>query len=266
MFRQIFCALAIGLTSISSCLAARERFHVMVDPGHGGTDTGAARGDLKEKEIALKVSTFLADLLRSDPRFTASLTRTSDKKVTLSRRTKMAEDAKADLFVSVHVNSSTDAKVRGTEIYFQNQLPADEEALYLVSREHESDGESEDAATPGKSEPISVRTDLKRILEDLHRNHRIQTSSELSKTLFETLSVKGTGRGSGHRTIRQAPFQVVANIGVPSVLVELGFISHPQEGRRLAQEEYQRELAQALFEGLVKFKETMDNKAARPLN
>lgn len=237
----------------------------MIDPGHGGSDNGTARGTLKEKEIALKVSLILADLLRADPRFKASLTRTTDRKISLSRRTQLAEDAKADLFVSIHINSSTDNKARGTEIYFQNQLPADEEAIYLVSKEAEaeSEGEAQTEKIENKNEPLSARTDLKRILEDLHRNVRIQTSSELSTLLIETMATKNS---RGRHAVRQAPFQVVTNNSIPSVLVELGFITHPIEGLLLAQGDYQRELAQTLFEGLAKYKETVDKDLAANLH
>ena len=114
-----------------------------------------------------------------------------------------------------------------------------------------------------KNEPLSARSDLKRILEDLHRNHRIQESSELSKTLIETMAAR---HAAGRRAIRQAPFQVVTNIAMPAVLVELGFITNPLEGPRLALDDYQRELAKTLFDGLVKYKESVDKDAAPTLH
>ncbi len=243
--------------------------HVMLDPGHGGADAGASRGALKESVIALKVAQQVSELLKKDARFKVSMTRVTDRKVSLSRRTRLAEDFKADLFVSIHLNSSPDPRVRGTEIYFQNQLPADEEALFLVGREHEHESADEaeegSSKTPSKSEPLSTRTDLKRILEDLDRNHRIQTSSELGKTLLGAWLEAQLGHKAGTRSIRQAPFHVVSNINIPSVLVELGYVSNPQEGARLASADHQKELARALYEGLVKFKETVDNDQAENL-
>jgi N-acetylmuramoyl-L-alanine amidase len=284
-FLPVFVALALALTALpDSALAGglpsplsdspNGPLHVMVDPGHGGSDTGASRGDIKESEIALKVSLKLVELLKQDPRFKVSMTRTTDHKVALAKRVQMAENANADLFLSIHLNSSPEPRVHGTEIYFQNQLPADEEALYLVSREHveddgqnidEKDGDSLKALDSVKSEPISMRTDLKRILEDLHRNHRIVVSSELGKTLLENLVSKSANPHSANRSIRQAPFHVVSYITIPSVLVELGFITHPQEGPQLAKTERQTELARSLYDGLVKFKETVDNQARQTL-
>lgn len=241
--------------------AAAEPLHIMIDPGHGGSDTGAARGAVKESEIALKVSLKLAEVLRTDPRFKVSLTRTTDRKVALETRTRLAQEAGADLFLSVHLNSSTDSRARGMEVYFQNQLPADEEAMFLVSREHEEDSVTTPSASE-KPEPLSARADLKRILEDLHRNHRIYNSSQLAKVLIETLA---ENHSRGRHQIRQAPFQVVQNIEIPSVLVELGFITNPSEGAQLIREDYQSALAQGLFSGLTKYKETVDKQVAEKI-
>lgn len=243
----------LGLLSVPALAAP---LHIMIDPGHGGPDKGAVRGSLVESEIALQVSRYLADILRADPRFKVSMTRTGDQRVPLSKRTKLARQAGADLFISIHLNSSPDPRAHGTEIYFQNQLPADEEALYLVARENEE--ENTKVSQPAKAnEPISVKTDLTRILEDLHRNNRIRESSELSKILYEALTRKGEGPRFSSRAIRQAPFHVVSEIDIPSVLVELGFLSHPQEGPRLKQPAYQKELARLLAEGLIKYKESL---------
>lgn len=252
--------LLMAVFSRSSPALANQPLHIMIDPGHGGSDIGASRGNLKESEIALKVALQLADILKSDPRFKVSLTRTNDHKVPLAKRVTLAEQAKADLFMSIHLNSSTDSRAHGTEIYFQNQLPADEETLYLLGLENE--GTENGGIPPKKDEPISAKTDLKRILEDLHRNHRIQVSGELSKTLLDTLIAKAGGQKFGSRAIRQAPFHVVSYIAIPSVLVELGFITHPQEGPRLASQAYQKSLATSIAEGLQHFKDAVDAESS----
>jgi N-acetylmuramoyl-L-alanine amidase len=229
-------------------------FHILIDPGHGGKDSGATRGQLKESEIALKVAGYLADELRKDSRFKVSLTRTSDESLSLKERTSIAREINADLFLSIHLNSSKDPRAHGKEFYFQNQLPADEEALFLASREN-MDTIVPDASRTDRAEKASVGNDLKNILEDLKRNHRIHSSCHLSKALFETWISGGESRLVGSRSIRQAPFYVVSHISVPSVLVELGFLSHATEGPRLAQPEYQKELAASLYRGIVKYKE-----------
>ena len=242
--------------------ASPQPFHVLIDPGHGGIDKGAVRGNLKEADIALKVSHKLADILEKDPRFKVSMTRTKDVSVSLPKRTQIANQAKTDVFLSIHINSSTDTRAKGKEFYFQNTLPPDEEALALAARENEAP--HEDASdTPDEKDSLSSQSDLKKIFVDLDRNYRIQASSDLSKILHEIWASKGEGRRST-RAIRQAPFYVVSFTDVPSVLVELGFISNPQEGPKLALADYQQELARSLYEGLVKFKETVDKGKPQP--
>jgi N-acetylmuramoyl-L-alanine amidase len=238
--------------------------HVLVDPGHGGIDTGAVRGNIRESEIALKVSALLAELLREDPRFKVSMTRTSDESVALNERTRMARDLKADVFLSIHVNSSQDPRARGKEFYFQNQLPADEEAMFLASRENKEAATDETETSVRKPDSLSSNADLKLILEDLNRNYRIHSSSDLSRTLLESWASNGQPHKTS-RAIRQAPFRVVSNIHIPSVLVELGFLTNPQEGPKLTDSEYQKSLANSLHQGLIRYKETMDKGPQPPL-
>lgn len=241
---------------VSFWLTQAHAFHILIDPGHGGIDRGAVKGKLKEAEIALKVATKLATLMKQDPRFRISMTRETDKTVSLDRRTEIANETKADLFVSIHLNSSTDPRAHGKEFYFQNQIPADEEALFLAAKENaemETTGEKKVAANK-----ITPESDVKLIIDDLKRNHRIRASAELSKILFRAWENSGRATNLGSRSIRQAPFHVVSQVSVPSVLVELGFLSNAHEGPLLASDDYQDALAKSLYEGLVKYKETMD--------
>lgn len=252
-------SIAIVLTA-STSLA----FKVVIDPGHGGIDRGAVRGTLKESEIALKVALQLAELLKANGGFEVSLTREKDEAVALDRRTEIAKERKADLFISIHLNSSTDPRAHGKEFYFQNQMPADEEAMFLASQENEE--HVADSQSPKAGEKLSAETDVRLIIDDLKRNQRIRVSGELSKLLFETWKKSGFGANSGSRAIRQAPFRVVSAIEVPSVLVELGFLSNPSEGPRLATASYQAVLAKSLFEGLVKFKDSFANVQGATVN
>ncbi|MES2965754.1 MAG: N-acetylmuramoyl-L-alanine amidase [Bdellovibrionota bacterium] len=229
--------------------------HVLIDPGHGGVDKGAVKGKLKEAEIALKVALKLADLMKDDVRFTSTMTRDSDRTLSLDRRTQISKDTKPDLFLSIHLNSSTDPRAHGKEFYFQNQIPADEEALFLASKEN---AELESSRAEKESSNKNQMSDVKLIVEDLKRNYRVRASAELSKILFKSWENSGRATNLGSRSIRQAPFHVVSQVTVPSVLVELGFLTNAQEGPLLATDDYQNALAKSLFEGLVKYKETMD--------
>jgi N-acetylmuramoyl-L-alanine amidase len=259
--RALFATAALAsITALTPALAAAP-LHILVDPGHGGADSGAVRGSLKESVIALKVSKILAEMLKKDGRFTVTMTRETDRRLELDQRTQIAKDVKADVFLSIHLNTNSDPRVHGEEFYFQNQLPADEDMLYLANRENER---QDDDATHA-NDKLSSETDVRVILEDLGRNHRIRSSGDLSKVLFENWAV-ANGKKIASRSIRQAPFRVVSKVNIPSVLCELGFLSNPVEGPKLNEPNYQTALAKSLYDGLVKFKETMDKDPERALH
>jgi N-acetylmuramoyl-L-alanine amidase len=227
--------------------------NVMIDPGHGGTDQGAVASENRESEITLKVSHYLQDLLKSDSRFNAGLTRDTDKFLTLEQRAEIANNAKVDLFLSIHVNSSKEEGARGKEIYFQNQLPPDEEALFLASRENQG---------------AKIRTDISKgdvaaIVEDLERNHRLRLSGKLSEELYRHWN---GDRYRRRTTIRQAPFYVISNVNMPSALVEIGYLTNPQEAKKLSDDSYLRKIAQGLHQALISYKEFIDKSARQRLD
>ena len=251
-------AFVLSLSFLSTAEAAP--LHILVDAGHGGSDSGAVRGNVKESSIALKVAKNLAELLKKDDRFEVTLSRESDRKISLDQRTQIAKDVKADVFLSIHLNTNNDPRVHGQEFYFQNQLPADEDMLFLASRENDDEDERH-----VQTEKLSSENDVRVILEDLGRNHRIRSSGELSKVLFENWAV-ANGKKVASRSIRQAPFRVVSQVNIPSVLCELGFLSNAVEGAQLLEAKYQASLAKSLYDGLVKFKETSDKDPERALH
>jgi N-acetylmuramoyl-L-alanine amidase len=220
---------------------------VVIDPGHGGADSGAVYGPAKEAEIALSVAHHLKTIMEQSGHFEVSLTRESDENLSLPERVKFAEKEKAEVFLSIHANASVDQRARGVELYFQNHLPADEESMFLANVENQiyKDNQSQETG-------LSKKNDVLAILEDLKRNHKMKNSYLLSDRL---LAYWGTGSSN---TIRQAPFYVVSKTSVPSVLVELGFISNPKESQKLIQASYQREIAQKIYQGLRAYKEKVD--------
>jgi N-acetylmuramoyl-L-alanine amidase len=220
---------------------------IVIDPGHGGTDAGAEYGPARESHIALQVAQQLKQLIEKSGAFSASLTRSSDQNVSLSERVKISEKEKADLFISIHANASTDYRARGVEIYFQNHLPPDEESLFLANAENQILKES-----PMEDDDISKKSDVTAILEDLKRNTKMRSSLVLSEKLLKAWGHKE------NNAIRQAPFFVISRTTIPSVLVELGFISNPKESQKLIRPEYQREIAQKIFQGLLDYKEMVD--------
>ncbi len=254
-FKRAFGASLLLLSLPASAL------HIMIDPGHGGIDRGAVHGSAKESDLVLKVAQKVQNLLSKDSSFKVSMTRTKDQNLSLPARVKMAESVKADLFVSLHANAASDQRARGVEFFFQNNLPPDEESLYLASIENQmlNAKDSEDA-----SEDLSRKGDVAAIIEDLGRQHRMMSSLKFSQTLTQSWATTENRRNPA--TIKQAPFYVISKTSMPSVLIEIGFLTNPREAKKLLREDYQDDLAQKIYKALVSYKEKMDNPAIKTLN
>jgi N-acetylmuramoyl-L-alanine amidase len=247
------------LTSLFSALLISFAFSaplkVLIDPGHGGTDTGAVYGAARESEISLKVAVELKKLIDQSQFFRASLTRTKEINISLQERVNMAELENADLFLSLHANASPDPRARGFELYFQNHLPPDEETLYLANTENQV--LQEDSA---QASTISKRGDVTAILEDLKRHKRMQESFRLSKNLLKAWGLRNSS------AIRQAPFFVISKTNIPSVLVEMGYLTHAADAQKLIRPEFQKEIAKKIFQGLVNYKEALSQSATERLD
>lgn len=296
MGHVIFLALQLIISSsVADTLVASEtesKIVVVLDPGHGGHDVGASNDEAMESEIALKITKLVGDRLKKAG-LKVIYTREKDESVSLEQRALIANRAKADLFISIHLNSSTDPRAHGKEFYFQNQVPADEEALFLANRENNrigapniatntisalsghqhresatNDFNADRTALAGlrvaeasrlpevNIEDSRVRHDVKSILEDLDRSARVKFSSELAIQLSNEWNKAAPLAGvhkTSSRAVRQAPFFLVSHVAMPSVLVEVGFLSHKKEGARLRQEAYQIALADSLASGIRKW-------------
>lgn len=223
---------------------------VMIDPGHGGVDSGSSHLGVQEKDLVLKVAGYLKTLLAENPQFTVQMTREKDQHISLRERVKKAEKAQADLFISLHANSNPSSRVKGTELYFQNSLPPDEESLMLAAQENQNEISHEPAGrSPAAVEAPSKKGDVLAIVEDLQRQHRAKSSLKISQILANDWTPA---------TIKQAPFYVVSRTSMPSVLVEVGFLTHPEEAKRLSTLKYQQEIAQKIYKAVVQYKEMMD--------
>lgn len=221
---------------------------VVIDPGHGGTDAGAVNAQTKEADITLSISKKVVQLLKNDSNFEAILTRNADRIVPLMERSSIARKAKADLFISIHANSSTDLSAKGAEIYFQSQMPPDEESLFLASREngtehHES---ASDDAPKG---------DLAVIVDDLKKNEDVYNSQILAETVIEQWKKKLYIR---HEPIRQGPFHVLVNVPMPSILIEVGFVTNNKELEKLKNESHQNQIAEIIYKSIKNYKEKID--------
>ncbi len=235
---------------------------IMIDPGHGGVDQGATRGQIKESQICLQISLYLRGLLQKNPKFKVSFTRTNDEQLSLVERVQLAKKNKIDLYLSIHANASTDAKAFGMELYFQNQMAPDEESLFLANAENENQSGLKSVLT---SENLSATNDLEAIVDDLNRNHKVAQSFELTEHLFKSLPREVFGKHKNH-ALRQAPFYVISQTQVPSVLVEVGYLSNANDYAKLTNQDYQKKVASYLYEGLVKHKEILDKERAKSLD
>ncbi|NNL86296.1 MAG: N-acetylmuramoyl-L-alanine amidase [Myxococcales bacterium] len=216
---------------------------VVIDPGHGGHDHGA-RGErgLVEKDLVLDISLRAAEQLRRRG-VTVLLTREEDRFVDLEERTQLANRAKADLFVSVHANSSSFRNARGPETFFASLEATDEAARELASRENLALGAEATPNVPG-FDPVAA------ILGKLADNESLRESQEFAKIVQTRFSSLHDLRSRG---VKQAPFVVLMNVEMPAALLELGFVTNAREAEEFGNEEYRDELAGALVEAVVRF-------------
>ncbi len=221
----------------------------MIDPGHGGFDSGTSHLGIQEKDLVLKVSTYLKTLLSENPQFSVQMTREKDQHLSLKERVRKAEKIPSDLFISLHANSNPDMRVKGTELYFQNSLPPDEESLVLANQENQTESASGEGRSNSSMDLPSKKGDIMAIIEDLHRQYRAKSSLKITQLLANDWS---------HAAIKQAPFYVVSKTTMPAVLVEVGFLSHPEESKKLNTPKYQQEIAQKIYKAILQYKEMMD--------
>ena len=225
---------------------------VVIDPGHGGKDPGATWRGLMEKDIVLDIARRTAKKLKKLLKCQVLLTREKDRFLPLEDRTAFANTNDADIFVSIHTNAAPSHRLSGVETYFLN-LASDEESMRVAAREN---------ATTQRS--IS---DLQVILNDLMLNSKINESNRLARALHK--NILGT-LNKDHRTrnlkVKQAPFYVLIGARMPSALVEVGFITNPQEHRRLSTARYRDILADGLAQGIAAYaKELKSAQSARNL-
>jgi N-acetylmuramoyl-L-alanine amidase len=215
---------------------------VVIDPGHGGENPGArGAGGTLEKDVALSIARKLRAELVNARGLTVFLTRDRDLDVGLDDRTAIANNYKADLFVSIHANASRARGAKGSEVYFLSYQASDDESRWVA--QSEGAAESAAGATPG--------SDLSLILWDMAQAEHLEESSALASRIQEELAVV---TGSEGRGVKQAPFRVLVGAAMPAVLVEVAFISNPEEEKLLASEAYQAKIAASLARGIERFR------------
>jgi N-acetylmuramoyl-L-alanine amidase len=219
---------------------------VVIDPGHGGKDPGTSGNGIIEKDVVLILGRKIVEGLKTKG-VDARLTRDTDIYLTLQERTEIANEANADLFVSVHINALPEGKnVAGFEIYLMAP-PSDKDALDLAVRENR---ELVDGKTDAEAADRKTRL-LLNILGDMQQNNKITQSTGLAEVLFNA----GQTGGLPMRRVAQAPFFVLRGAAMPAVLLEVGFVTNVREAKLLAHPGYQQRLADSIVQGIMNYEQ-----------
>lgn len=242
-------ASALAESSNLSQLIDTKVERIAIDPGFGGKDLGApgCKEGLYAKDINLEIAKKLARKIRERLHLDIIMTRTGDQFVTLERRTAVANRERADLFVSIHCNSHEDNAVYGIETYFLN-LATDARATVVAARENSS---SEN----------NIK-DLQKVLNDLMLNAKITQSRLLASYVQESLYQHMKDRYSfiENRGIKEAPFYVLIGAEMPSILIEVSFLSNSRECERLISEDYQDNLCEGIMKGIEQYIRGIENR------
>ncbi len=214
---------------------------IVIDPGHGGHDTGTiGPNGLEEKDLVLDVSRRLGKLLQTRLGAEVIYTRKDDTFIPLETRTAIANQEAADLFVSVHANSSHDPDARGVETYYLN-FTSSPEALEVAAREN----------------AVSEKSihELQDLVKKIALKEKIEESQEFAadvqSSLHRGLALKNPGVRD--RGVKKAPFIVLIGANMPSILAEISFVSNPGDERRLETADYRQKIAESLYRGIAKY-------------
>ena len=237
---------ASGETSLVRALGLKLHC-IVIDPGHGGHDEGTqGPKGLLEKDLVLDVALRVGKLIQDRMGAQVTYTREDDTFVPLEGRTALANDIKADLFLSIHANSSPTPRVTGVETYYLNFTDS-KDALDVASRENASSQKS----------VFELRDLIQRISAHDKAEESRDFASRIQAALFAFSSKTFTAEKN--RGVRKAPFVVLIGANMPSVLAEIGFLSNPREEALLKKPDYKEKLAEALFRGISKYAEGLSH-------
>jgi N-acetylmuramoyl-L-alanine amidase len=221
---------------------------IVIDPGHGGHDTGTiGPHGLMEKDLCLDVALRLGHEIEEKlPGAEVIYTRKDDTFIPLEERTAIANDAKADLFISVHANSSHDAAARGIETYYLN-FATSEESMAVAAREN--------------ALAQSSLHDLQDIIKKIARNEKVEESKELASDIQDSLThrLQLVSQDERNRGVKKAPFVVLIGANMPSVLSEISFISNPSDEKLLKKTDQRQRVADGLYRGIASYLESLNS-------
>ena len=238
---------ADGETSLMRALGLKIG-RIVIDAGHGGHDSGTlGAGGIEEKDVVLDVALRLGKLLHDKLGAEIVYTRADDTFIPLETRTAIANKAQADLFISVHANSSSDASARGVEVYYLN-FTSDPDAMRVAGREN----------------AVSTQSvhELSDLVKKIALKDKIDESRELAADV-DTSLYNGLTKGNAglkNRGVKKAPFVVLIGANMPSILAEISFVTNPNDASELRTPEYRQRVAQSLFEGVQRYASTINGK------
>ena len=214
---------------------------IVLDPGHGGKDPGAMAFGLKEKDIVLLLARRLTPILEKQLGCEVILTRKRDVFIPLEERTAIANTSDADLFISLHINAHPAPKVHGLETYYLN-LSTNDEAIRVAAREN--------------STSTHQMSDLQDILSDIMKNSKVEESTRLAGLVHKSI-INGltTSRFKNIKDlgVKQAPFYVLIGAQMPAVLIEVAFISNPQDAKHLTTDAFLNTVTQEISNGIQSY-------------
>jgi N-acetylmuramoyl-L-alanine amidase len=215
---------------------------IVIDPGHGGHDTGTiGPTGLMEKDLCLDIALRLGKIIQQRlPGAEVVLTRSDDTFIPLEERTRVANELRADLFISIHANSSRDHAARGVETYYLN-LKGSPDAMEVAARENATSQES--------------IHDLEDMVKKIARSEKIDESREFASDVQESLAkrIQKNYRTVKDRGVRKAPFVVLIGADMPSVLTEISFLSNPADEQLLKKPEHRQKVAEGLYQGVANY-------------
>jgi N-acetylmuramoyl-L-alanine amidase len=214
---------------------------IVIDPGHGGHDTGTiGPNGLQEKDLVLEVGRRLGKLLQTRLGAEVVYTRKNDTFIPLETRTAIANQQRADLFISIHANSSRDSEARGVETYYLN-FTSSPEALEVAAREN----------------AVSEKSiyELQDLVKKIALKEKIEESREFAGDVQESLhsGLAAKSPAIRNRGVKKAPFIVLIGANMPSILAEISFVSNPSDEHRLETSEYRQRIAESLYRGIAKY-------------
>jgi N-acetylmuramoyl-L-alanine amidase len=221
---------------------------IVIDPGHGGSDTGTiGPHGMMEKDVCLDVALRLGRLIQERlPGAEVIYTRKDDTFVPLEVRTALANQDKADLFISIHANSSHDHAARGVETYYLN-FATSQDAMEVAAREN--------------ALSQSSIHELQDLLTKIARNEKIEESKEFASDVQESLTkrLQQTSRSERDRGVKKAPFVVLIGANMPSILAEISFLSNPNDERMLKKPDQRQRVAEGLFRGVETYLDSLNS-------